>query len=449
MSLQKHENTIRKKLQQHTMPVDSDALWKNIRPEVRKRKSHRALFLWLFLGLIIGVGSWQLAVDNEQLAIDNEQLTIDSEQLTIDSKQLAIDSKQLAIDNEQLTVGRSVSTTNNEQLTMCNKSSVSTTSNVQRSTYNKSSVSTTNNVQRTIYDESSVSTTRKEQRTTNNESVDGSVSTTHNESIDNDQLPVAGYQLTVDSPEFIIHNSSFIIAYFTPTQKSTLRPYIEFGGAQPQSTITANTVQDNTYAQNIRNTEKPLAGIQAEVGLLLQLRSGIYFRSGLSISRITEQLNIQTNSIGTDTIYDIYYSNASGQQELAREVTTTTKQYARLHSHYHLIDVPFIAGYMFKRGKFKIGVEGGIYANAGVISNGAFLTSSNTITKFNNNKNNPYTHNTALSYYISSRFQVRILNTGALYIKPYWRSSTGNLYKSDIGVLKKHQWWGANIGLVF
>lgn len=117
-----------------------------------------------------------------------------------------------------------------------------------------------------------------------------------------------------------------------------------------------------------KNNETSLEGLQAAIyGRVAHRNSGIYFQSGIYLSRQSERMNLEYNYTKLDTVQGIISITKSSTNDtltviygdIVREINVNGQSIA--HHIFQTFDIPLAIGYERAIGAkdFNFGIEGG------------------------------------------------------------------------------------------
>jgi len=228
----------------------------------------------------------------------------------------------------------------------------------------------------------------------------------------------------------------------------------EVGIFRPFKTIKSKSTEAPVEFPKRIADEKTLEG--TTVGLhtmLVRDRVPLYFKAGLSYTRISEQMNLSYQYTQLDTTIGIISSTVSGNGDtltqvfgpIVNETTFTGKN--RQHYYMHMIDLPLSVGYTTYVAGFDIGIEGGINVNLLTQGTGNLLTSERDYT--NLSFNDLFKKRIGVSYFGGLMIGRNFGPFGDIYLAPRFHYYPADFSTSINPISQNYLSVGINAGVVY
>jgi len=167
-----------------------------------------------------------------------------------------------------------------------------------------------------------------------------------------------------------------------------------------------------------QQSEAPLEEINAGLHLSFPLTKNLYLKSGIQYSQINEKMmysDLLTEMVTLDdqiTTVIIDTEGLSTNKRGSIEAIQNTITHYTFYNRYRSIDIPLALGYNIVNGKWNLGLETGILWNSYFSFDGALLDSNNTIANtgesFKSRTNIKYTGGMSLSYQFAEKWKWKI-----------------------------------------
>lgn len=228
----------------------------------------------------------------------------------------------------------------------------------------------------------------------------------------------------------------------------------EVGIFKPFKTIASKSSEVPVEFPKRSQEEKTLEG--TTVGLhtmLVRDRVPLYFKAGLSYTRISEQMNLTYQYTELDTTIGIISSTVSGNGDtltqvfgpIVNETTYTGKN--RQHYYIHMINLPLSVGYTTYVAGFDLGIEGGVNINLLTQGTGNLLTSDRDYT--NLSFNDLFKKRVGLSYFGGLMIGRNFGPFGDIYVAPRFHYYPSDFSSAANPISQNYLSVGINAGLVY
>lgn len=216
-----------------------------------------------------------------------------------------------------------------------------------------------------------------------------------------------------------------------------------------------NKKEENGQAfEERRKMEETLEGINLGLYSML-VRDGlpIYFKAGISYSRISERMDLEYNYTELDTTIGVISQTVSANGDsittimgpIVSEIEFTGKN--RQHNYIHLFDLPVSVGYNAYVAGFDVGIEGGVKINLMTRATGNLLTSKSEFT--NLSLNELYKKRIGLSYFGGLMVGRNFGRFGDIYIAPRFTYYPTDFSNDNNDISQKYVTMGVNVGYVY
>ncbi|MFK8006507.1 MAG: hypothetical protein AB8H03_09055 [Saprospiraceae bacterium] len=471
MNWDKFNNRLRNDAEEQNNDIDIDSIWSAIEPQVdeintEKKKKRRAIFFWWGTGiLLLSVGLWFLGnqifqKENTAQNIDNQTVTSKTKIITkANNPNLEVESPTIKLDN--LSENKNDSQSNNANSIINSKSNFSKNKNL--TTENKS---TTNNVNVVLENKIPPVILSSEVKS-KNDHEDSSLQNLPAQKIQNENKEEI---LDIASLFNLLNFSSKKISL---TQvKKVGQPYktINFeekenkfsigiyGGANfTKRNLTAKNDNANTLLQNRKNYETPLetsqVGVNFSYKILNKEKYNLEITSGLQLTSIVEQYKNYSSTISEKDVEGVEflsYGLGTTPIEIMGFVTetTTTEIQKEIYNTYRMIDIPILISYNRSCGeKWQVGIQGGIFANLSLKTEGIIPDVELLDIDLENNDLNIFKSNVGLSYHLGLNFKRRLSQNWELSFSPAIRYFRNDFANDNYGLSQKYILFGGNIGV--
>ena len=131
--------------------------------------------------------------------------------------------------------------------------------------------------------------------------------------------------------------------------------------------------------------------------------------------------------------------------------TKTTEYKKEIFNTYRMIDIPVLISYNRSFGeKWQVGIQGGIFANLSLKTEGIIPTATlNDYHLDNNDGNEIFNSNVGLSYHLGLNFKRKLSKRWELSFSPAVRYFGNDFANDNYGLSQKYVLLGGNVGLNF
>lgn len=232
----------------------------------------------------------------------------------------------------------------------------------------------------------------------------------------------------------------------------------EVGYIVPFKTLTNNTPEANNVFEKRAAAENTLEGVQA--ALYARVRRGaspFYFKFGLSYTRVSERMDLNTSydSVSTEIgIISITQSQTGDTLTVITgpiETTTTITKTSRDHYYLSLLDIPVAAGYSQSiGGGWRVGAEIGAQFNISMSTSGRLLEDD---IGANNYVELPaqgrFEPSLGVSLFGGFTLERAISARSSFYVSPRFRYFPSNFTPGSYPVQQAYQFAGIHAGYVY
>jgi flagellar basal body-associated protein FliL len=166
------------------------------------------------------------------------------------------------------------------------------------------------------------------------------------------------------------------------------------------------------------SSESPLEEISTTLQLSIPLTKNIYLKMGIDYSQINEKMmyseEVSEQIILEDRITKIIIDSEGFEfnERGPVEATQISNNNFTYYNRYKSIDVPLIIGYTIPNNKWNLGLEAGIIWNSNLSFSGAILEDNNTVAEneglFKSRTGIKYTGGISISYQLTDRWKWRL-----------------------------------------
>lgn len=228
-----------------------------------------------------------------------------------------------------------------------------------------------------------------------------------------------------------------------------------YGGISRSNTdITAKAPTSSDHLILRANSEKQLETLHLGFNVLVEAEQGIYLRTGAEYSRIGSLFSRDSEFVEIDSSeFGIIGLDIKEQLDGTFDTTfiegpiivkRTTQFTKKTYNYFHLVDIPVIFGYNF--GNFedtwRIGVEGGIYANVSMSTKGEISLADGTFYDIGEDDNKWYKTNVGISPFIGINVAYNVNENIQLHFSPSFRFNS--VFSTDANPFKERH---ANLGV--
>lgn len=206
----------------------------------------------------------------------------------------------------------------------------------------------------------------------------------------------------------------------------------------------SNDGTDISSYRDVRNgAEKTKAAFTAQARINYALNDLFTLRSGLSFSRINEQMNFSQpfyrQEITTRNVTGVVIDPFTGPKQITYSVTDTANvkyfQNVRSDNAYTFVDIPVSLQYRFiNADRFNIGINAGVMVNLAFLQKGNVISRNTLETNNLSGINNPYKSQAGVSVTLGMTGAYKISEKIDLLVEPNIRYGTGSVMKNDYSV---------------
>jgi len=486
------EKYAREQFDGHEVEVDTEMLWTNVYPHVKKEKDNRRV-IWFFLfGLLAGIATISLINYNQKNSTDTKDLNevnqttinnITEKKHNVEQNNLEQPSTPLSLDATTNQSANPIAKTDHTSTKVKNPNNATNSNTTSTST----AVSTTppiiaTSIDRNIKSEIGIANVTNTKTPT---STKQAPTDTREES----SSKIVEIPLVVETPISTNLPLLNILNYIVTSQNNVLtipgleqelkleeesdldtngkkldrpkrsRKNIRLGlglyGGVSRSTrnFSLNDSIGLNYASERNTSEKRLETLHFGFEVSVHTKNGFYLRSGAEYTRIASVFSTNSSLITTDSmvgIREIIINTVTGQRDSIMgmiPVTTTTEFTKRHYNYIHLIDIPIITGYQWKYAPWSIGVEGGIYANISTKHTGEISSPENdAFYELKKDENQWFKTNIGIQPFMGFHATYHVSNNFQIHFSPGFRFNT--VYSTNKNLLKeKHAMLGLRAGI--
>lgn len=443
MEYKKFEEHLSETLYNDEVSLDINALIHNIHGKKKDKK--RFIFWILFMSFIVLTGSMTYYSFSNG-ANSNNNKNVNSPNKSLNASNVVTD-----VNDTEYTVQEAFVNENDK----FNNSSTLVNENINSNKSNKSKSFKRSSPKRTskVINQNEENLMVKTQNETDNYSGT-QVEAIRNQEGEIDQLTTVQFK-NLHYQYNILKNDKIICPSFRKKNKFQIELIPEIGLFLPIKKLENLTGETNsTYSLREQN-EKSLEGINA--GLYIQLRQEkrpIYFKVGLTWSKLTEKMPLQYSYSRKDTtqgIISITYSQTGDTiTTIIGDVITERRLSGNKTKHHQisLIDLPLGVGFEKNFGRWFASVEGGVLVNLSMHSKGNILVSDTSFVDVNT----PVDHfkpGLGLSYFGGILFGRDIYKGGRLFIAARARFLPDPFNMDTNRIRQSYNFMGVNLGYVW
>ena len=440
----KFENYAREQINSQETEVDTEALWNDIYPHVKKDKKSRKPFLIFFLGLFVGLTAFGVFYFNQDT---NEEVAIPKADLKL------IDEIQPTAMNQFLNKEAVISAPSVNLLTLdeveantaaTNKVLAGTgTSNGDYLDTNNSNTASKKEVQ-LPYPSTIISRNQNDVKIPSlviKKQTSSIVSFLHT-SI---KQPVSNHKKGLKMPELTIAFNETLENEPKNTSSSSSKFKLGLYGGYSKSiyNLEAKNVADENYASLRNDSEEQLETLHLGLSATIQTKRNFHLRTGLEYTRIASLLRRNANTTSIDTIpgiKEIQINGLTGDTTLVEGSilrTTTFSYIKKSYNYFHLVDVPVIIGYNFDQGDWSFDIEAGIYVNLFVKAEGDILLADESFYNKESDSKEWYKTNLGISPYLGFNAAYQISDRTQVYVSPGFRFNS--IFSTEPNPLKEER----------
>ena len=458
-----------KKIKEHTSPLDVEAMWQSVLPEIHPKKNRPSTFLWVFTLLTIGcVGLSYLLFQPTKINL------ISSNQETIAPK--IVELHNLNTEEQNL-----VNEDAEEKLTIpSHLDKVATPLSVTKTKNNILQQPKTINNLSPIRDEFTSKGVPKvsEKKFFNNINLGKRPSQLdYNQESKNARLLVFKENIATTKFKAISSIAFLKLKIFDESQKefkglklnhqkividkntTNKKPNFQFGFnlVSGLGFINKDLSTDSDLSSDFTDlkekSETSLETFNLALALKVRHSSNFYFTSGIAYKRINERLNIRDTYTltGTDqnAITEIY-TDQNGQQFVsngpAKKESTLALDIVHFNSH-EILSLPLSIGYQFNLNALKVSPEVGININFHNTSKGRTLSGKFIEDLINVSNTDYYKKDLGVSYVAALNFNYSISSRYEIGLAPFYEYFPNSFTISSASISEFYERYGINLNL--
>lgn len=462
MKYQEFEKGLRKKFQNASEQVDTKALLVNL--HAAKPKKERKIILWCFLSFcVITLGysgvNYFTTPTNETLA-ENHSVSTSKNRISEavelpfsknTSSDISISDLKKETPEEQikLSIAQNLkqepieNRKNNNKLYSHNKISTSFTPSTSNSKEIQIKESLSDNLGKMSVQTKNLDEAVLQEATLANDRSFAKL----------ELLPLHGKDLD-HSKDF---NPNFVICPTFKKPRWALDLIPEIGIIRPFKNLSNNSSEASPIFTMRSDDENTLEAIQA--GLYLRARAiqkPLYIKAGISYTRISERMKLNTTWIERDTTVGIISITQSQNGDtittIMGDIITETEHFRTSSDHYylHLIDLPVALGYNKSLGNsWRLGLEAGVQFNLAFQSSGKLLEGSgeNSFTKLP--AEGRFRTRLGISYFGGLTLEKTLSPRTAFYVTPRIRFFNNTFSDENYSINQNYFFAGIHTGFVY
>lgn len=448
------------KFDQYKAPIDEEALWEDLLPQLEEdNKKNRGIlpfFLWGFAAIIllsVGVVLYQTTI--KENIIDNKDITRST------TKTNPKESETIKYNQVSITKTKDKKEASNISTVKTNQKNTATTISANRDLNglgSSTSFEIDSKILKIAQRSEGINISKLKQGQDQDplprdlNQVNEDKETKQDEIVANattdisPMIPILWKEISTDYVEDL---EMEIIPNNPPQSKKKMRIALGIHAGIGQS-FNSLTAKDSTgELVNVRfETEQELETVEFGIDALIQSKQNIYLRTGINYMRLASRLDYDSIGIVTQPISGITEIEINRNTGDTTFITGTiagrsTIEHRKRHYNYtHLLDIPIILGYQFAKKSWKFGVEGGIYANLLVKNTGEILHYDGSYYNLKQDTENWYTNNIGVTPYLGLTAGYELSNKIELTLSAGYRSK--KLFSTDGAFFKEER---ANLGL--
>jgi len=495
------EKYIHQSLKNQEEFVDAEAIWEGVEPHVQAPKKRRRFFWWFFYGasvVVVTMGLWTYSQKEfpllEEEMVGNEVISssdrTESEIVEKTSNKELIRKSENKNNESDININAIVSESiEKEEIQLTNKNAlksddllvdISAQKNIRKITPNNNQI--TSKKRETTFLSDQMKLEKPIEETSFIELLqDGNYNPLSKEP--QSSMGVVPFEEEEKVEAFLIENlnalelSSTIgevsseikedlipagVKLITPVHKQPNWKFaigLHAGIGKVNSDWTFNEERDNSeYFATRKSTEKQLESSSIGLSFSAQMKNNISFRTGLEYHRIARRFNYEENLTTYDTIPNailkLYVNATTGDTIIDRGefINTHTESYEKeTYNYFHRLDIPLFVGYHFKKGRFLLGVEAGVFANVLLRKKGELVGNTEGRSFYDLKKDDAQWYKTKVGVTpaLQMNFGYEFAPGVEAYCSPYYRFKTtyttsANSVKetySDVGVQLGVKYW--------
>ena len=231
----------------------------------------------------------------------------------------------------------------------------------------------------------------------------------------------------------------------------------EIGIILPFKNLSNNSVETNPVFAMRSAEERTLEGLQAALYLRIRpVQKPIYLKFGVSYTRISEQMKLNTTWIERDTSVGIISITQSQSGDtittIYGDIVTETENFRKSSDHYylHLVDLPISLGYNKSLGNgWRLGAEAGVQVNLSFRSSGKLLEGSGENSFTNLPADGRFRARLGLSYFGGITLEKTLSPRTAFYITPRMRLFNSTFTPDSYDIRQQYTFAGLHAGFVY
>jgi hypothetical protein len=480
MNWEKFNNRLRKDAEGQNNDVDIDSIWNAIEPQVdeinnAKNKKRRGVFFWwgavvlLFSVGLCFLGNQFSPKENFAQHTDNQEITPEVKTTTIEHE---VNSAIKIPTTPQDDLGKNGSDNQsdfqkNNDITVTNSES-DFSKNKNRATENKSNSNPPSSTSSNVVLVNKIPTA-----TLSSTVISGNTNEHKNKNPSFQNPPTPANQsrnkeeiLAISSLPNLLNFSAekFSLTevkkvWFPIPKKENRFSVGIYGGANfTKRNLATKNAAVNILLRNRENYETPLetsqVGFNFSYKILHKEKYNVEITTGLQLTSIAERYKNFNSTITekqVDGVEFLSYGLGTTPTEIMGLITQTkTTEYKKeIYNTYRMVDIPVLISYNRSFGeKWQVGIQGGIFANLSLKTEGIIPTA--TLTDFylsNNNGEEIFKSNIGLSYHLGLNFKRKLSQHWELNFSPAVRYFGNDFANDNYGLSQKYILFGGNIGV--
>ncbi len=493
MKKQNFDHQIRERLGDYRSELDTEALWKDLAPQLAADKKRRRGIFWWWSGagvcLILAVWGWFATQNPQQLSAEQEKA---SEQQVAQSREVA--ALEAASTPSHLEETSNVQSTSEVATGVQETASINPLpasggamqkQSISRLPKSKAALTGSRNLPNVSLPENKARLSRlspsEKVTVRDNPGLTSAGNVAIKATAPSEQEQEGAQQLgmeTQSKPQTGAENGNTALSTLTfleikslmlqrelPAKAATkqsktpkpekrrdflIRPNFEIGYAFKtlNDRISPDSADYHLLAR--RESEEALEYLHGSLLLGMRHPSGWYALTGLGYTRITERFSYNATSIERDSVGGIteIYINAEGESILTEGLIERTRHIhylKRTYSSYTLLDVPVIAGYDREKGRWSFGAEAGVFINISLKAKGDALDRNGDFIRVEDS--DWFKPSIGLSYYGSLRVGYALDKKTRISLGPTFRYVPDISNRDNSDYVQRYGLFGLNLGL--
>ena len=446
-------------IKKHTTPLDVEAMWQSVLPELQQKKKRPPIFLLTFGGLILAsfIVAYVLVAPAESKLVstikEKQDIAIVSNKTksNLDFKtSLPIEKKEIKTKNQTLVQRVKKTPTKKDILTA--KGFVPTTS--------KSKLKELNVLERPAHLDYNKTVSQTKSIFQNSSDLKKSDVFKLNNSIGK-QIPVELKPLltNINSYELAIKPTfQFIEVEKTTIHKSPIFAYslgLKSGIGMSNKNLSTTSETSDDFTALKEKSETSLETFNFGIILRVRHKSKFYLSAGLAYKRINERINIKDDFtlIGTDpdAIIEIYTDQNGDQLYSTGSLTKETSIGLNIihYNSHQIVSVPLSLAYEFNLKSLRVSPEIGINMNLKNISKGKTISGNSYVDLIDVEDKDYYKNNLGLSYTAAFNINYLLSSKYEIGIAPYYEYNPNSFTISSAAISEYYNRVGVNLNLMY